>query len=160
MPPSVCNLDENLKMPRSTTGVFCLPPSAERHRRHADVTLNLIQGSIGLFFPDKIVSNGSMFATRGSLHAHTFTSFECSLSKDPLSAKKNKRGSFRNCYCLVRVQSGYCSALVTVRPIGLHETRVSFEPLRPSLYAWDVLPHAFFSSSGVPTRTSPRFTSL
>ena len=34
-----------------------------------------------------------MFATRGSLHTHTFTSFECSFCEEPLSAKKHERGS-------------------------------------------------------------------
>ena len=78
-----------------------------------------------------------MFASSGVSHAHTFTSFECSLSEMPPLRKETREGSFRICYRLVRVQSCFCSALVTVRPIGLHETRVSFEPLRTSssLYA-------------------------
>jgi len=54
------------------------------------------------------------------------------------------------CYRLERVQRGYCSALVTVSPIGLHEPRVSFEPLRPSLIAVNPAKAgtSFFSSKG------------
>ena len=71
------------------------------------------------------------------------------------------------CYRLERVQSGYCSALVTVSPIGLHEPRVSFEPLRPSLIAVNPAKagSSFFSSKKLSNplhsgRKSPAFLNL
>ena len=70
---------------------------------------------------EKNVPNGNMFATRSDLHTHTFTSFECSLCKSPLSAKKHERGSVRGCYCWVRVQRGNCSALVTFSPFLIED---------------------------------------
>ena len=73
---------------------------------------------------EKNVPNGNMFASSGISHANKITTFHCLLSKMPLSAKKHERGSVMNCYRWVRVKSGYCSALVTIRPFGLRETRV------------------------------------
>ena len=44
---------------------------------HADVTLNLIQGSIGFSLPEPLFI--IMFAPSGISHTRTFTSFECSV---------------------------------------------------------------------------------
>ena len=97
-------LSTNRCHPREGGDLLLFVERGSPTERHADE--NQHQMSLS----EKNVLNGSMFAARGSLHAHTFTLFECSLSNDPLSAKKHERGSVRKCYCLVRVQRGYCSA--------------------------------------------------
>ena len=74
-------------------------------------TVMLTEVSIRFSLPEPL--SISMFASSGISHAHTFTLFECSLSNDPLSAKKHEKGSVMYCYSLERVQRGYCSALVT-----------------------------------------------
>ena len=66
----------------------------------------------------------SMFAARGSLHAHTFTLFECSLSNDPLSAKKHECVSGIRPLIAGTFRCGHCESLVTISPIGLREKRV------------------------------------
>ena len=52
---------------------------------HADVTLNLIQGSIGC-------SLRSMFASSGFSHANTITSLKCLLCETPPLRKETREG--------------------------------------------------------------------
>ena len=54
-----------------------------------------------------------MFATRGSLHTHTFTSFECSFCEEPLSAKKHERNTGNGTFIAGTFRSGCCESLVT-----------------------------------------------
>ena len=54
-----------------------------------------------------------MFATRGSLHTHTFTSFECSFCEEPLSAKKHERVSGMG-----MLIAGTCKKQVLRKPVS------------------------------------------